>query len=115
MISRRNFLRSSSALIALPALESLGFRRFASAAQTVTARPKRAVFLNFGWGVTNETWFPDLTQTGPDYRQSACPSTYTSRAVRNCGMRQHGRAVVQNRALDHCGTRVSFRGRVKAH
>ena len=47
--------------------------------------------------------------------QSACPSTDTSRAVRNCGMRQHGRTVVQKWALDHCGTHVSFRGRVKAH
>jgi hypothetical protein len=25
------------------------------------------VFLGFGWGVTNETWFPDLKQTGLDY------------------------------------------------
>jgi len=65
--SRRHFLRSAGALIALPALESLGFRRFTSAADTVTTRPKRAVFLNFGWGVTNETWFPDLKQTGADY------------------------------------------------
>ena len=30
-------------------------------------RPKRALFLNFGWGVTNETWFPDVKQTGSDY------------------------------------------------
>ncbi|RFC43404.1 MAG: Protein of unknown function (DUF1552) [Verrucomicrobia bacterium] len=67
MITRRNFLRSTNAIIALPALESLGFRRFASAASATTARPKRAVFLNFGWGVTNETWFPDLKQTGSDY------------------------------------------------
>lgn len=69
-ISRRHFLRSSGALIALPALESLGFRRFAGAAQASSARPKRAIFLNFGWGITNETWFPDLQQTGPDYTLS---------------------------------------------
>ena len=25
------------------------------------------VFLSFGWGVTNETWFPDKTKTGADY------------------------------------------------
>jgi hypothetical protein len=67
MINRRSFLRSTSALIALPALESLGFRRFASASAPAAARPKRAVFLNFGWGVTNETWFPDIQQTGADY------------------------------------------------
>jgi hypothetical protein len=65
--SRRHFLRSASALIALPALESFGFRKLAPAATAEKARPKRAVFLNFGWGVTNETWFPDLKQTGADY------------------------------------------------
>ncbi|MBU6303179.1 MAG: DUF1552 domain-containing protein [Verrucomicrobia bacterium] len=59
---RRHFLRSSSALIALPALESIGFRTFAAARNT--APPKRMVFLGFGWGVTNETWFPDAKTTG---------------------------------------------------
>ena len=39
----------------------------APAATAKNARPKRAVFLNFGWGVTNETWFPDLKPTGTDY------------------------------------------------
>jgi hypothetical protein len=63
---RRHFLRSSSALIALPFLESLGFRRFASAAPTV-APPKRMIFLGFGWGVTKESWFPDVATTGSDY------------------------------------------------
>ncbi len=68
MTSRRHFLRSCTSLIALPALESLGFRRFVSAAEAAGAtRPKRAVFLNFGWGVTNETWFPDVMKTGADY------------------------------------------------
>ena len=60
------FLQSSTALIALPALESLGFRRFASAAAPATP-PKRLVFLGFGWGITTETWFPDIKQTGKDY------------------------------------------------
>ncbi|MEK0445365.1 MAG: hypothetical protein RLZZ399_686 [Verrucomicrobiota bacterium] len=67
LLNRRHFLRSATALIALPALESLGFRRFVSAASTATARPKRAIFLNFGWGVTNETWFPDVNVTGANY------------------------------------------------
>ena len=66
LLSRRHFLRSSTALIALPFLESLGFRRFASAA-TMVAPPKRMIFLAFGWGVTRETWFPDVKQTGADY------------------------------------------------
>jgi hypothetical protein len=64
--SRRHFLRSASALIALPALESLGFRRFASA-QAPAAAPKRFVFLGIGFGVTNETWFPDPKTTGENY------------------------------------------------
>ena len=65
-LNRRHFLRSSTALIALPFLESLGFRRFASAA-TMVAPPKRMIFLAFGWGVTRETWFPDVKQTGAGY------------------------------------------------
>ena len=64
--SRRGFLRSSSALIALPMLESLGWRRFASAAPAL-ARPKRMVFLSFGWGVTRESWYPDVKTIGPNY------------------------------------------------
>lgn len=66
-LSRRHFLRSSTALIALPFLESLGFERFASAAAAVVTPPKRLVFLGFGWGITTETWFPDIKQPGADY------------------------------------------------
>lgn len=66
MKTRRHFLQSSTALIALPALESLGFRRFASAAAPATP-PKRLIFLGFGWGITTETWFPDIRQPGADY------------------------------------------------
>lgn len=65
-LSRRHFLRSGSSLIALPFLESLGFRRFASAAAAV-ANPKRLIFMGLGWGLTTETWFPDPKQTGADY------------------------------------------------
>ena len=64
--TRRHFLRSSTALVALPVLESLGFRRFASAAAPA-APPKRLVFLGFGWGITNETWYPDINQPGAGY------------------------------------------------
>lgn len=67
-LTRRHFLRSTSALIALPALESLGFRAFA-ATKPVTP-PKRMVFLGFGWGVTNETWFPDVKKTGAAWELS---------------------------------------------
>ena len=64
--TRRHFLQSSTAFIALPMLESLGFRRFASAAEPVTP-PKRMIFLAFGFGVTEEEWYPDITKSGPDY------------------------------------------------
>jgi hypothetical protein len=66
-LTRRRFLRSTSACIALPFLESRGFRRFASAAPAALP-PKRMIFLAFGWGVTKETWFPDVKQTGADYQ-----------------------------------------------
>ncbi len=66
MKNRRRFLQSSTALIGLPVLESLGFRRFASAAEPATP-PKRLVFLGFGWGITEETWYPDSKTPGPDY------------------------------------------------
>ncbi len=67
MNNRRHFLKSSAAFIALPFLESLGFRRFASAAAEGAAPPKRLVFLGFGWGITEETWYPDINTPGPDY------------------------------------------------
>src|SRR5438552_1789937 len=66
-LTRRHFLRSTGTLIALPLLESFGFRRFAAAADAAAARPKRVVFLGFGWGVTEETWLPDVEQLGADY------------------------------------------------
>lgn len=67
-LDRRHFLRGTGTLIALPALESIGFRRFASAADKAPATPpKRMVFLGFGFGVTKETWFPNVEQTGADY------------------------------------------------
>ena len=69
--NRRHFLRGTGALIALPALESIGFRRFTSAASTSPVTPpKRAVFFGMGFGVTKETWFPDINQTGADYTLS---------------------------------------------
>ena len=66
VLSRRHFLRSTAgSLIALPFLPSLGFRAFTAEKSLIS--PKRMVFLGFGYGVTNETWFPDVKQTGPDY------------------------------------------------
>ncbi len=70
MKTRRHFLQSTTALIALPFLESLGFRRFASAAPAATP-PKRLIFLGFGWGVTESTWYPDIKNPGADYELPA--------------------------------------------
>lgn len=64
--SRRRFLRSATGLVALPALESLGFRRFARAAEPPHP-PKRMVFLGIGFGVTQETWLPKVDDVGPGY------------------------------------------------
>jgi hypothetical protein len=66
MQTRRAFLRSTTALIALPALESFGFQRFAPAAAPV-ACPKRMLFFGLGYGVTRETWYPNVDDTGPDF------------------------------------------------
>ncbi len=66
MNTRRRFLQSSTAFIALPLLESFGFRRFASAA-TIARPPKRLIFLGFGWGITEATWYPDIRKPGADY------------------------------------------------
>jgi len=69
--NRRHILRGAGALIALPALESIGFRRFASAASTKPSTPsERSVFLGFGFGVTKETWYPDQADTGAGYQLS---------------------------------------------
>lgn len=69
--NRRSFLRGAGALIALPALESIGFRRFASAAtKTAGAIPKRAVFMGMGFGVTKQTWYPNSEEKGTDYTLS---------------------------------------------
>ena len=42
---------------------------FASAAPKATNDiPKRAVFMGIGFGVTKETWYPDLKDTGAGYK-----------------------------------------------
>lgn len=66
MASRRRFLRSATSLVALPALESLGFRRSVRAADP-SPPPKRMVFLGIGFGVTQETWLPKLDVVGSGY------------------------------------------------
>ncbi|NBT12083.1 MAG: DUF1552 domain-containing protein [Planctomycetia bacterium] len=65
-ISRRHAITTGTAVIALPALESLGFRRCA-AAVAGGPPPKRLVFLGFGWGVTEDEWYPKIDTPGRDY------------------------------------------------
>lgn len=65
VVNRRHFLRSGTALIALPFLESLHFRRFARAA--APRAPRRMVFLGFGWGVTENYWFPSTRERGEEW------------------------------------------------
>lgn len=64
--SRRAVLRSGSALIALPFLESFGFRKFAGAAEA-TKVPKRLIWMGMGFGVTADKWFPNADEVGTDY------------------------------------------------
>lgn len=66
--TRRSFLRSTSATIALPLLPSLTFKCFANAAETALAVPKRMVFLGIGFGVTADRWYPDSDSVGSDYQ-----------------------------------------------
>jgi len=63
---RRNFLKSGSAFIALPSLESFAGRPV-SGRELQSAPPKRMIFLSMGFGVTKETWFPNANTTGADY------------------------------------------------
>jgi hypothetical protein len=88
MNTRRQFLRSATAFIALPALDSLGFRAFA--APKIVSRPKRMIFLGFGWGVTKETWFPDKRQTGSAWELPA--------GLKPLGRHQKEITVIQNLA-----------------
>ena len=69
-LSRRHFLRSSTSLVALPALESLSRKNSASAA-SVDRPAKRMVFLSFGWGVTRDDWFPDKSISGTEFELPA--------------------------------------------
>jgi hypothetical protein len=67
---RRAFLRGTTALVALPLLESFGWKRFAAAAPIVTP-PKRMAFLAMGYGVTKESWYPSRETTGSEFELPA--------------------------------------------
>lgn len=66
--SRRHLLTNSSATLALPALASLGWNKSLSAQFKSTIPPKRMIFLGMGFGVTNETWYPDPKDSGKNYQ-----------------------------------------------
>lgn len=67
-VNRRAVLRGVGAAVALPAMDSFGFRKFAPAATKVaTEIPKRMVFCAMGFGVTADEWYPDVATTGEDY------------------------------------------------
>lgn len=61
LINRRACLQSATGILALPALNLF------AESPAVTTPPKRLIFLSFGWGVTEETWYPSLNETGKDY------------------------------------------------
>lgn len=67
-LNRRTFLRAASSCVALPFLPSLGFVRSASAVSAEKAsRPKRLMFMGYGWGNAPEGFLPDKAKTGRDY------------------------------------------------
>lgn len=65
---RRSVLRAAGSTLAIPFLPSLGWKAFAT--ESAFTPPKRMLFLAFGFGVTNETWFPDKATAGSDYELS---------------------------------------------
>ncbi len=65
--SRRSFLRNLGTLVALPALESTGFRAFAAAAKPV-APATRMAFMYIPNGVNVDKWM--VNGTGADYQLS---------------------------------------------
>ena len=62
--NRRNFIRAGSSIFALPYMSSLINSR---AEEKKQQSAKRMICLGMGYGVTNDTWFPDIKQTGADY------------------------------------------------
>ena len=63
-VGRRPFLRSATGILALPALSLFAEN---SSGAVVSAPGKRMVFLSFGWGVTEESWYPNIDEPGEGY------------------------------------------------
>ena len=80
MNTRRHFLRSSTALIALPALESFGFKAFAAPSSQKIASPvKRLVCIGANLGLHTPALYP--TKVGADYEMT--PSLVPLKELRN--------------------------------
>ena len=80
MNTRRHFLRSSTALIALPALESFGFKAFAAPSSEKIASPvKRLVCIGANLGLHTPALYP--TKVGADYEMT--PSLVPLKELRN--------------------------------
>ena len=62
-LSRRTLLRSGTATLLLPILQS----NVVAKAAASSALPKRLVFLPMGYGVYPDAWFPNPAQTGTDW------------------------------------------------
>ena len=68
-LNRRHFLRGAELPYCLAGfLNSLSFKAFASTKSKTIKSPKRAIFIAMGFGVTQETWFPDPAQKGTNYK-----------------------------------------------
>ena len=63
VMGRRPFLRSATGILALPALNLFAESPVFAAKTTA----KRMVFMSFGWGVTEDTWYPAADDTGDTY------------------------------------------------
>jgi len=78
--TRRHFLRSTGTLIALPALESIGFKAFAASASQRTDSPvKRLVCIGANLGLHTPTLYP--AKAGADYEMT--PSLAPLKELRN--------------------------------
>ena len=60
--NRRNLLKAAGTTMALPYFASL------HGDEKVSEQKRRMIFLSFGWGVTKETWFPDVKDVGTGYK-----------------------------------------------
>jgi hypothetical protein len=67
-LDRRAVLRAAGTSLLLPFLPSLARKAFTAEAEPRV--PKRMIAISFGYGITNETWFPDKAKTGADYELS---------------------------------------------